>query len=134
MNVRKEEPTGLIIHCSDSNYGTTELFKQWHLDNGWDDIGYNWVITNGIFKNRSRYKNDRDGIIQPGRDTKYIAAHAKGYNESHLSICLVGRFHFTWKQFATSLKWGYGATLSLLALIIINVAATALIKLAKIKW
>ena len=41
---------------------------------------------------------------------------------------------YTWKQFATSLKWGYGATLSLLALIIINVAATALIKLAKIKW
>lgn len=41
---------------------------------------------------------------------------------------------YTWKQFATSLKWGYGATLSLLALIIINVAATVLIKLAKIKW
>ena len=41
---------------------------------------------------------------------------------------------YTWKQFATSLKWGYGATLSLLALILINVAATALIKFAKIKW
>ena len=41
---------------------------------------------------------------------------------------------YTWKQFAASLKWGYGATLSLLALIIINVAATVLIKMAKIKW
>jgi multiple sugar transport system permease protein len=41
---------------------------------------------------------------------------------------------YTWKQFAASLKWGYGATLSLVALIIINVAATALIKIAKIKW
>jgi multiple sugar transport system permease protein len=41
---------------------------------------------------------------------------------------------YTWKQFASSLKWGYGATLSLLALIIINVAATALIKIAKIRW
>jgi multiple sugar transport system permease protein len=41
---------------------------------------------------------------------------------------------YTWKQFAASLKWGYGATLSLLALIIINVAATALIKIAKIRW
>jgi multiple sugar transport system permease protein len=41
---------------------------------------------------------------------------------------------YTWKQFAASLKWGYGATLSLLALIIINVAASLLIKLTKIKW
>lgn len=41
---------------------------------------------------------------------------------------------YTWKQFAASLKWGYGATLSLLALIIINVAATGLIKIAKIRW
>lgn len=41
---------------------------------------------------------------------------------------------YTWKQFAASLKWGYGATLSLLALIIINIAATLLIKFAKIKW
>ncbi|CAB1080151.1 Various polyols ABC transporter, permease component 1 [Olavius algarvensis Delta 1 endosymbiont] len=41
---------------------------------------------------------------------------------------------YTWKQFATSLKWGYGATLSLLALIIINVAANLLIKFAKIRW
>jgi multiple sugar transport system permease protein len=41
---------------------------------------------------------------------------------------------YTWKQFAASLKWGYGATLSLLALIIINVAASLLIKFTKIKW
>ncbi len=41
---------------------------------------------------------------------------------------------YTWKQFAASLKWGYGATLSLLALIIINIAATILIKFAKIRW
>ena len=41
---------------------------------------------------------------------------------------------YTWKQFASSLKWGYGATLSLLALIIINVAANLLIKFAKIRW
>ncbi len=41
---------------------------------------------------------------------------------------------YTWKQFAASLKWGYGATLSLLALIIINIAATLLIKFTKIRW
>ena len=41
---------------------------------------------------------------------------------------------YTWKQFAASLKWGYGATLSLMALILINIAANLLIKFAKIRW
>lgn len=41
---------------------------------------------------------------------------------------------YTWKQFATSLKWGYGATLSLLSLILIQVAANLLIKFGKIRW
>ena len=100
LKERTKEPTGLIVHCSDSTYGDIELFRQWHLGNGWDDIGYNWVITNGVFKNRSRYNKERDGILQTGRDTKYIGAHAKGYNESHLGICLTGRWHFTWAQFA----------------------------------
>jgi len=101
MQERRNAPTGVIIHCSDSSYGDVELFRQWHLDNGWDDIGYNWVITNGVFKNRSRYKKERDGLLQVGRDIRYLGAHAKGYNESHLGICLTGRWHFTWAQFAT---------------------------------
>jgi multiple sugar transport system permease protein len=41
---------------------------------------------------------------------------------------------YTWKQFAASLKWGYGATLSLLSLIIIQVLANLLIKFTKIRW
>ena len=41
---------------------------------------------------------------------------------------------YTWKMFAASLKWGYGATLSLLSLILVNVAANLLIKFAKIRW
>lgn len=41
---------------------------------------------------------------------------------------------YTWKQFAASLKWGYGATLSLLTLIIIQVVANLLIKFTKIRW
>ena len=101
MQLRENDPAGLILHCSDTTYGEVELFREWHLAHGWDDIGYNWVITNGVYKNRSRYKKDRDGILQVGRDTKYIGAHAKGYNESHLGICLTGRWHFTWAQFTT---------------------------------
>jgi multiple sugar transport system permease protein len=41
---------------------------------------------------------------------------------------------YTWKQFATSLKWGYGATLSLMSLILIQIAANLLIKFGKIRW
>jgi len=99
MKLRQEAPVGVMVHCSDSNYGDVATFREWHLANGWDDIGYNWVITNGVFRPRSKYKKERDGVIQEGRDPKYAGAHAKGYNESHLSICLTGRWHFTWAQF-----------------------------------
>lgn len=101
MEKRKQEPIGVIIHCSDSLYGDVETFRKWHLENGWNDVGYNWIITNGIFRQNSKYKKANDGFIQPGRSVEFIGAHAKGYNESHLSICLAGRWHFTWQQFAS---------------------------------
>jgi N-acetylmuramoyl-L-alanine amidase len=100
MEKRKNNPIGVIIHCSDSLFGDVETFRKWHLDNGWDDVGYNWIITNGVLQHGSEYIKEHDGIIQPGRSFEYIGAHAKGYNESHLSICLTGRWHFTWRQFA----------------------------------
>ena len=97
MNKRSKNPTGLIIHCSDSVQGDVDLINKWHKERGWDTIGYNWVLLNGQ-RLAYKYKPEDDGILEWGRDASYIGAHAEGYNESHLSICLIGKYHFTWKQ------------------------------------
>lgn len=70
----------LIIHCSATkpsmDIGVAEI-REWHLDRGWSDIGYHYVIT-------------RDGGLELGRPVAKPGAHAKGYNANSIGICLVG--------------------------------------------
>lgn len=42
--------------------------------------------------------------------------------------------YYTWKQSFAFVKWGYGATLSLFAMLFLMVAAHAFIKAAKVRW
>lgn len=42
--------------------------------------------------------------------------------------------YYTWKQTFAFIKWGYGATLSLAAMIILIVVANLFIRLAKVRW
>lgn len=66
-----------------------EEIRQWHLEKGWTDIGYHYVIR-------------RDGNVEEGRQDDQMGAHVKGYNQVTLGICLVGgwkgKFDFTRKQ------------------------------------
>ena len=71
----------IIIHCSatraDHNV-TAEDIRHWHVvDNGWDDIGYHWVI-------------ERDGSVKQGRPVDVMGAHCRGVNDRSIGICLVG--------------------------------------------
>ena len=50
---------------------------RWHREKGWLKIGYHFVIK-------------RDGTIEEGRHVNEIGAHAKGYNSTSVSICLIG--------------------------------------------
>jgi len=57
-----------------------KTIRGWHVnDNGWNDIGYHWVIR-------------RDGTIEPGRKESVKGAHcnAKGGNTASIGICMVG--------------------------------------------
>ena len=81
-------PTKIIVHCSDSpddRNVTSKEIRQWHLDRGWSDIGYHYVIR-------------RDGVVEQGRDDSVKGAHTKGHNTGSLGICLVGRLKFTEEQ------------------------------------
>jgi len=105
--------TNIIVHCSDSEFGSASMIRQWHLKQGWKDIGYHFVIDNGLLvpKAGNRQKELRltqlDGSIEVGRyldgdsfiNDNEIGAHALGYNGNSIGLCLIGVKSFTPKQF-----------------------------------
>lgn len=79
----------LVLHCSDSDYkkhDDVETLREWHLQRGFSDIGYHYIIT-------------KDGVVHPGRAEEVVGAHVKGHNANSIGICLTGRHEFTAKQF-----------------------------------
>jgi len=79
----------LVIHCSDTEnekeLEASDIHKM-HLGFSWDGIGYHKVIL-------------RSGEIQNGRPEYWVGAHVKGKNDVSLGVCLIGRNHFTEKQY-----------------------------------
>lgn len=70
----------IILHCSATREKQdikTSTIKQWHLKQGWSDIGYHYVI-------------ELDGSIHFGRPENVIGAHCKGHNSFSIGICYVG--------------------------------------------
>ena len=70
----------IVIHCSatkECQDVKTETIRQWHLDKGWSDIGYHYVI-------------ELDGSIVTGRPLEQAGAHCKGHNRTSIGICYVG--------------------------------------------
>jgi hypothetical protein len=97
--------TWIIIHHSDSDYGSAAIIDKWHRDRGFDELGYHFVIGNGT--------KSGDGQIEVGpRWTKQKwGAHDNAldnrYNISGIGICLVGNFnntHPTEKQMRSVLR------------------------------
>lgn len=70
----------LVIHCTatppEMDIGVKEI-RKWHMDKGWSDVGYHWVIR-------------RDGTIEDGRPVNLIGAHTRGYNKKSLGLAMVG--------------------------------------------
>ena len=70
----------IIIHCSatptDMDITASDI-RDWHIDRGWSDIGYHYVIR-------------RDGTLEDGRPIAQAGAHTKGQNSNSIGICLIG--------------------------------------------
>lgn len=76
----KRKITEVYLHCSATIEGkeyTTADIKRWHLDRGFSDIGYHYVIY-------------LDGSIHKGREESQIGAHVSGYNSKSIGICYIG--------------------------------------------
>ena len=77
---RRKSTTMIIIHCSATREGQdikAKTIKQWHLQRGFSDIGYHYVI-------------DLDGTIEKGRDESLVGAHCVGKNAISIGICYIG--------------------------------------------
>ena len=68
-----------IHHSAYSGKHGIEDIRRWHLDRGFSDIGYHFVI-------------EKDGTIKRGRPVEQIGAQVKGDNQDSLGICLCGDF------------------------------------------
>ena len=104
--------TKIIVHCSDSAFGDVETIRRWHTDppprgRGWRDIGYHFIITNGFRKKGCEYDPATDGTIEIGRPMNSDGiiepweqgAHALGYNDESIGVCLIGNdYRFTHRQ------------------------------------
>ncbi len=79
----------LIVHHSAGGNSATDfaavVASYWDLHvntNGWDDIGYNWLI-------------DPNGIVYEGRGSGALGAHFSCANQNTTGICLIGNFMLT---------------------------------------
>jgi len=82
----------IVIHHSATDRGSAASFDHWHRHhNGWDELGYHFVIGNGT--------GSPDGAVEVGSrwPKQKHGAHCKvgddeTYNEFGIGICLVGNF------------------------------------------
>jgi N-acetyl-anhydromuramyl-L-alanine amidase AmpD len=99
MELRKITDS-IVIHCAATkpsmDIGYNEI-RKWHVNqNGWDDVGYHFIIR-------------RDGRYEKARPEAYSGAHAPSHNSRSIGICLVGGMaedgsaenNFTLEQFLT---------------------------------
>lgn len=79
-SVNKRNIKEIIVHCSATAEGkhfTVEDIRKWHLQRGFSDIGYHYVIY-------------RDGTIALGRNESLSGAHCTGHNSISIGVCYIG--------------------------------------------
>lgn len=79
----------IIVHHTQRNNDFPAFIKFRHIYlRGWEDVGYHYLIGN-------RRPFTRDGHIYTGRPENSVGAHALGYNNKSLGICLIGNLDKT---------------------------------------
>lgn len=91
----------IVIHCSDSYWGTAIVINGWHQEYGWTMIGYHDVVLNGYptYDHWQKKIKDEmlDGSIECGRkldtdgtlESDEYGAQVKGYNKKSIGICCI---------------------------------------------
>lgn len=70
----------IVVHCSatvpDPKLGVKDI-DRWHRERGFAQVGYHYVIP-------------VSGTVQFGRGIERVGAHAQGFNQGSVGICLIG--------------------------------------------
>lgn len=77
---KRKETKEVILHCSATPEGKdikAKDIRKWHLGQGWQDIGYHYVI-------------DLDGTVEKGREEDLVGSHCVNHNAKSIGICYVG--------------------------------------------
>lgn len=79
----------IIVHHTQRNNDFPAFIRFRHIYlRKWDDIGYHYLIGN-------KRPFTGDGRIYVGRSEDSVGAHALGYNDKSLGICLIGNLDKT---------------------------------------
>lgn len=76
----RQKTRKIILHYTATPPGRdvdADTIRGWHLDKGWSDIGYHFVVK-------------LDGTIEQGRALHLMGAHTKGQNHDSVGIAYVG--------------------------------------------
>lgn len=76
----KREVNEIIVHCTATKEGkeySVDTIRQWHVQKGWRDIGYHFVVH-------------LDGSVSVGRNIEWAGAHCEGHNANSIGIVYVG--------------------------------------------
>ena len=70
----------LVVHHSASDkHVCCDDIRKWHIERGWDDIGYHWLVN-------------QEGEVTQGRVEALPGAHALGLNFKSLGVCCIGHY------------------------------------------
>jgi hypothetical protein len=83
----------IFIHHSASDWGDAKLIDSWHKQQGWQSIGYHFVVLNG-YRTSENFKEGKVnkeiiGLIEKGRNIESVGSHVLGHNTGSIGICLI---------------------------------------------
>jgi N-acetyl-anhydromuramyl-L-alanine amidase AmpD len=80
---KRKTTTQIVLHTAAfRGRADAAIIRKWHLEKGYSDIAYHYVITGSSW--------DATSSLEKGRSEELCGAHAFGSNYNSIGICLTG--------------------------------------------
>ena len=80
--IKRKKTDMIVLHHAAARECSPEDIHQWHLQNGWIGIGYNFIIR-------------KNGKIYRGRPEDAVGSHTTNFNSTSIGICFEGDCRYT---------------------------------------